>query len=208
MRALASGAAQHGYSAIAVEKRGKPIDIDARRHRNGLAGQQARCLRWRRVRSDLKGDVARNYHDRDTAIAHRLPDRDLQNAGHLVRSRDQLAIMTTLLEQRLRMSFLEISGAEFGRRDLRRNGKHWDARALTIEQPVDEVQIAGSAAPGADGEFPCQVRLGTGRESCDLLVPHMHPFDLALAPDRIGQPVQAVADDAIDPLDTGGSEGL
>jgi len=81
------------------------------------------------------------------------------------------------------MGFLEISGAEFGRRDLRCNGKHRHARPLTIEQAIDEVQIAGSAAAGTDGEVSRQVRFGTGRKGCDLLVPHMHPFDLGLAAD-------------------------
>ena len=79
---------------------------------------------------------------------------------------------------------------------------------MTIEQAIDQVKIAGAAAPGTDRKFSRQVRFGTGCESSDLLVPHMHPFDLALAADRIGQPVQAVADDAIDPLDAGGSEGF
>jgi hypothetical protein len=45
------------------------------------------------------------------------------------------------------------------------------------------------------------MRLGTRRESHDLLVPDMDPFDLALAAQRVGQPVQAVADNAINPLD-------
>src|SRR5258707_14062320 len=99
------------------------------------------------------------------------------------------------------MGFLEISGAEFGRRDLRCNGKHRDARPLTIEQAIDEEQIAGSAASGADGKLSRQVRFGAGRESRDLLVPDMNPLDLALPTNRIGQPVQAVADDAINPLD-------
>jgi hypothetical protein len=52
------------------------------------------------------------------------------------------------------------------------------------------------------------MRFSARRESRDLLVPYMHPFDLALATYRIGQPVQAVADNAIYPLDTGCSEGL
>src|SRR3981081_991723 len=106
------------------------------------------------------------------------------------------------------MSFLEISGAEFGRRDLRRNRKHRHARPLTIEQAIDEVQIARAAAPGADRKLACQMCFSTGRESRDLLMPHMYPFDLALATDRIGQPIQAIADDAIYPLHTGGGEGL
>ena len=208
MRALTSRTAQHGHAAIAVEERGEPIDIDAWRHRDRLAGQQASRFRRRRVRGGLKRHVARNHHDRDAAIADRLPDRDLQNAGHLVGPRDQLTIVTALLEQVLRMGFLEISGADLGRRDLRRNRKHRHARAVTIEQAIDEVQIAGSAAAGADRELSCQVRLGAGRESRDLLVPDMHPFDLALASQSVGQAIQAVADDAIDPLDARCSEGL
>ncbi len=84
MRALTSRAAQHRHAAIAVEKRREPIDIDAGRHRNDLAGQQARWLRRRRVRGGLKGYVARNDHNRNAAITYRLSDRDLQNARHLV----------------------------------------------------------------------------------------------------------------------------
>src|SRR5216684_2694746 len=177
-------------------------------HRDGLAGQQARYFRRRRVYGGLKCYIAWNHNHRDAAVAHRLPDRDLQNAGHLFGPRDQLTIVTALLEQHLRMGFLEISGAELGRRDLRRNGKHRYARPLTIEQAIDQVQIARAAAPGADRKLSCQMRFGTGRESRDFLVPYMHPFYLALATDRIGQSIQAVADDAIYPLHTGYSEGL
>src|ERR1700688_3340567 len=106
------------------------------------------------------------------------------------------------------MGFLEISGAEFGRGDLRRNGKHGYARPLTIEQPIDEVQIARSTASGADRKLSCQVRLGTGRKGRNLLVPHMNPLDLSLAADRIGQPIQAIAHDAIYPFHASCSEGF
>ena len=34
------------------------------------------------------------------------------------------------------------------------------------------------------------------------------PFDLPLATDRIGDPVEAIANDAVDALDTGHCEGL
>ena len=100
------------------------------------------------------------------------------------------------------MGFLKIAAADFGRRDLRGNGEHRHARAVAIEQAVDQVQIARSAAAGADRELAGQMRLGARREGRDFLVPDMHPFDLALAANRVGQPIQAVADDAVDPLDT------
>ena len=79
---------------------------------------------------------------------------------------------------------------------------------MTIEQAIDEVQIAGSAASGADRKLPCYMRLTTGREGRDLLVPHMDPIDLAPAADRIGQAIQAVADDTIDSLHAGCGEGF
>jgi hypothetical protein len=41
-----------------------------------------------------------------------------------------------------------------------------------------------------------------------LFVADVHPLDLALASQRIVQPVQAAADDAVDPLDPGRREGF
>jgi hypothetical protein len=79
---------------------------------------------------------------------------------------------------------------------------------VAIEQTVDEVQIARSAAACADGQLAGQMRLGTGGECGDLLVPDMEPFDLALTADGIRQPVEAVADDAVDALDAYGGEGF
>ena len=69
-------------------------------------------------------------------------------------------------------------------------------------------RLPGPQLPGADGEFTRQMRLGAGREGGDLLVPDMDPLDLPLAAYRIRQAVQAVADDAVNPFDACGGEGL
>jgi hypothetical protein len=79
---------------------------------------------------------------------------------------------------------------------------------VTVEQTVDQVQIARPAAPRADGEFAREMRLRAGRERGDLLVPDVHPRDLALPADGVGQAIQAVPDDAVDPLDTRSGEGF
>src|SRR5882757_841110 len=71
---------------------------------------------------------------------------------------------------------------------------------MAVKQTVDQVQVARSAAAGADREFPRQMRLGARRKGRDLLMTDVNPLDLALSPQRIGEPVQAVADDAVDPL--------
>ena len=62
--------------------------------------------------------------------------------------------------------------------------EHRHARAVAIEEAVDEVQIARAAAAGADGELARQMRLGARRERGDLLVPDMNPLDLALPAKR------------------------
>src|SRR6516162_3424956 len=50
--------------------------------------------------------------------------------------------------------------------------------------------------------------LRTRRESGDFLVPDMHPFDLVLAANGIGDAVEAVADNAVDALDARCSQDL
>ena len=125
---------------------------------------------------------------------------------HLVCAGDELAIMAAFFEERLRVGFLKIPRTDLGRRDLGRNGEHRHARSVAIKQTIDEVQIAWAATPGTDGELTGQMRLGARRESSHLLVSNVHPFDFALAPDRVGQPVQAVADNPKDPLDTRSSK--
>ena len=52
------------------------------------------------------------------------------------------------------------------------------------------------------------MRLGSGGEGGNLLVPDMQPLDFALPADRIGQAVQAVANDAVDALDACERKGL
>jgi hypothetical protein len=108
----------------------------------------------------------------------------------------------------LRMGLLEITGADLGRRYLRGDGEHRHSRAVTVEQAVDQVQIAGPAAAGADGELTGQMRFRASREGRDLLVPNVDPVDLALSPERVGEAVEAIADNAIDPLDASRSQGL
>src|SRR5438105_14310287 len=62
------------------------------------------------------------------------------------------------------------------------------------------MQVARSAAAGADRELTREMGLATGGNR-DLLVPDMNPFDLALTAQRVGQPVETVTDDAINPFD-------
>ena len=77
---------------------------------------------------------------------------------------------------------------------------------MAIEEAIDKVQIARSAAAGADREITREMRLRTRCKGRDLLVPDMNPFDLSLATKRVCQTIEAIADDAIDTLDAGRCE--
>ena len=79
---------------------------------------------------------------------------------------------------------------------------------MTVEQTIDQMQVAGSAAAGADSKRTCEMGLTGGSESCGLFVSNMNPFDLTLAAQRVGQPIKAVADDAVNPLNSGRDENV
>ena len=111
--------------------------------------------------------------------------------------------MAALAEQILRVGFLEIARTDLGRRDLGRDGEHRNARAVAVEQAVDEVQVARAAAARAHRQRAGQMRLGAGGESRDLLVTDVDPLDRLAAPERIGDRIEAVADNPVDPLDPG-----
>ena len=98
--------------------------------------------------------------------------------------------MAALLEQILRVRFLEIARADFRRRDLGGDCEHWQARAVAVEETVDEMQIAGPAAAGADRELTGEMGFAGGGKRRDLLVPDMNPFDLALLAQRSVSPLR------------------
>jgi hypothetical protein len=106
------------------------------------------------------------------------------------------------------MRLLEEVRADLGGGDLRRDRHHRHAGALAVEETVDEVQIAWTAAAGADGEPTRDMSVGAGGEGRDLLVAHVQPFDAPASANGVGETVQTVADDAVDTLHSGGGENL
>ena len=78
------------------------------------------------------------------------------------------------------MGFLEVGPADLGARDVGGDRQHRHAAAMTVEQAVDQVQVAGPAASGADRELAGEMRLGARGEGGGLLVPHVDPVDLLL----------------------------
>jgi hypothetical protein len=52
------------------------------------------------------------------------------------------------------------------------------------------------------------VRVRTGRERGDFLVPDMQPLKAVMAAQRIGEAIEAIAHDSVDALNAGGGEGF
>src|SRR5262249_44004050 len=97
--------------------------------------------------------------------------------------------------------------ADFRGRNLRRDREHRNPASVRVEQAVDEMQVARPAGAGTDRELAGHLRLA-GRGDCRyFLMAHMHPFDRAAAAQRLGEAVQAVADDPEDAFDAGLLQG-
>ena len=208
MRTGATASAQQGHPLGVIQHGGEAAERFLRGGHDGPRWDQTERL-GRRCRGDrFERHVAGDHDDADTALGRRPADRDLEHARHLFGRRDQLAIAAALLEQTIGVSLLEIAGADLGRGNMGGDRDHRHTRAVTVVQAVDQVQIARAAAAGADRELTGQIRLGAGGKGGDLFVAEVQPGDPTMAAQRVGEAIQAVADDAVNALYAGGGEGL
>jgi len=79
---------------------------------------------------------------------------------------------------------------------MSRDRHYRHARAVAVEQTIDEVQVARAATSGADRETTCDMRIRAGGERSDFLVPDMQPLNAAMAAQCIGEAIEAVAYDS------------
>jgi hypothetical protein len=79
---------------------------------------------------------------------------------------------------------------------------------VAVKQSVDEMEIARPTASCTYSKLPSQMSFRTRGEGCRLLVSGMDPLDVAAFTEGFRQPVQAVANDAVNALDTGGMQNL
>ena len=61
---------------------------------------------------------------------------------------------------------------------------------------------------GTEPVIPNKSRPGASREGGDLLVPDVDPLDFALSPQGVGEAIETIADNAVNPLDARGRKGL
>ncbi len=198
MRAGTAAAAEQGHALGAIEQRRECSELRLGWPHHRLRRHQADSRRQRPFRRSLQLDIAGNDNHGDTALAGCGADRVFQHERHLRGIGDQLAIDAEFAEQVLRMRLLEIAAADFARWNVRGDCQHRRAAALRVIKTVDQMQIAGTAGAGTHRELARDLRLPRRREGRGLLMPDMHPVDRLAHAQRFGEPVEAVADDAID----------
>src|SRR5258708_1236081 len=133
---------------------------------------------------------------------------DFERRGGWLEGRNRLRITGAFPKRRLGMGFLEIARADLGRGNVSRDRHYRHARAVAVEQTIDEVQVAGAATSGANREATRDMRIRAGRERGDLLVPDVQPLHAAMAAQGIGEALQAVAHGSMNALNTGRRKGF
>ena len=121
------------------------------------------------------GNVRRHDQHGDAALRQcRLAGGD-GFAPRLLRRQDHLAIDAAALVHLFEVDFLDGLEPDILPYDLGRDQNDRRAIAVGLVKPVDEMEAAGTTASGAGGKLAGKLRLGPGRESAGLLVPHMDP---------------------------------
>jgi hypothetical protein len=66
------------------------------------------------------------------------------------------------------------------------------------------MHIAGATTPGADCQFTCYMRLGSGCEGSSFLMPYANPFDILALANFFQNAIEGISNDAVDALHTSG----
>src|SRR3546814_1704805 len=110
----------------------------------------------------------------------RMPDGGVHDTRRLLGGGDQLAVVGALGEEPLRVRLLEVVRPDLHGGDLARDREDRGSRAVRVIEPVDEVEVAGTAAARAYRQPTGELSLGCRGERGRLLVPDVDPVDTPL----------------------------
>src|SRR5262249_57688138 len=108
--------------------------------------------------------------------------------------------MTALLEKTFRVSLLEVISANLATRNLRSNREDRSHTAMRVKKTIDQVQVPGATTPGARGQLSSQLGFGARSKCSCFFVADVDPVALSVSARTIGNRIQAVAHNALDPL--------
>ena len=101
------------------------------------------------------------------------------------------------------MGGLKVIDPNLGAWDVRGDRQNRYATALAIEQAIDQMQVTGTAAAGADRKISGKMGFRSRCEGGSLLVPHVDPVNRLSPSQSVGKAVERVADDPINSLHAG-----
>src|SRR6267378_5867519 len=107
-----------------------------------------------------------------------------------------------------RISLLKVSATNLTTRNMCGNSEYWDTVPLTVVEAIDQMQVPGPAAPGANCQCSRQMRFGSGGKSPRLFMPHVHPLNILFYAYGVRDAVQRVANHAVDSLNTRFSKNI
>jgi hypothetical protein len=107
--------------------------------------------------------------------------------------------MAALREKMFRMRFLKIAAADFLTWNLSGDGENGNAAAVAIVKPIDQMQVAGPTTSRADREVSGKVRFRARGKRRRLFVSDVGPSNLFLSTNRVGDSVQGVARNSVNP---------
>src|SRR6476660_1384604 len=106
------------------------------------------------------------------------------------------------------MCRLEVIDSNFAAGDMGGDCQNRHAVALAIEQAVDQMKVAWTAAPGANSKARGKMSFGSRRKSRGLFMPHVNPVDRLSSPQRVRKAVERVSHHSVDALHAGLLEGF
>jgi hypothetical protein len=111
--------------------------------------------------------------------------------------------MAALREEMFRVSLLKISTADLVAWYLCRDREYRHSTAMTIVEAIDQMEITGPTASGADSQFAGEMRFCACSKCRSLFVPNMNPLEIFSPADGIGDAVQRIAGHTVNILYSG-----
>src|SRR5580698_2417137 len=127
--------------------------------------------------SITQGHIPWNRYDGNTATREGGLNPNLEDAWHLLRNRDLLAVMAALRKKMFWIGFLKIAAADFNAGNLRGDGQHRNTAAVAIIKTVDQMEVAGTAASGAHGKLSRKMGFRSSSECRSFFVAHVNPLN-------------------------------
>jgi hypothetical protein len=201
--------------AVADEERYRPRLVDEARRGVDVALRrqdlrpraQGRRTEQRLARARFE-DVLRDVEQRDAARAVRGGDRFVDLRRRRVGGGDRGGVDAGVAERLHVVGRLQVVDAGHRRRNVAGNRQHRRMVVARFVEAGEQMRRARPGRSGADAETSADLGLTGRRQSRALLVAHAEPANPFFAPDRVGERVQRVADDAEHLADSGLDQGI